>query len=266
MKLSISNIAWAAENDDYVYRLMKKYNFSGLEIAPSRIFAVNPYDQLEEAENWAKKLKRTFGFAVSSMQSIWYGRAEGIFNSVQEREELLFYTKKAIDFAARADCRNLVFGCPKNRIVPEHMSAKMTEEIAVLFFRELGEYACSKGTVIGIEANPSIYGTNYINTTSEALELIELVDSDGFRLNLDVGCMIQNGENVGILEGKAHLINHVHISEPGLAVIQKRRLHTELMRVLKEDNYRGFISIEMAKLVNVDELEKVMEYVRSMVL
>ena len=45
-----------------------------------------------------------------------------------------------------------------------------------------------------MEANPAIYNTNYINTTQEALDLIREVGSDGFRLNLDVGTMLENGE------------------------------------------------------------------------
>ena len=38
MNLSISNIGWPAELDSQVYALMKKHGYSGLEIAPTRIF------------------------------------------------------------------------------------------------------------------------------------------------------------------------------------------------------------------------------------
>ena len=43
--LSISNIAWGSELDDSVYTLMKKYQFSGLEIAPTRVFPKTPYEK-----------------------------------------------------------------------------------------------------------------------------------------------------------------------------------------------------------------------------
>ena len=46
MKLSVSNIGWKMEEDEYVYSLMKKYGYSGLEIAPTRIFPEAPYDCL----------------------------------------------------------------------------------------------------------------------------------------------------------------------------------------------------------------------------
>jgi len=51
--LAISNIAWSADQDKDVYELMKKYGFSGLEIAPTRIFPVAPYEDLNAAAVWA---------------------------------------------------------------------------------------------------------------------------------------------------------------------------------------------------------------------
>ena len=65
-----------------------------------------------------------------------------------------------------------------------------------LVWQELGAYAAKKGTAIGMEANPPIYHTNYVNDTGSALQLIEEVDEKGFLLNLDVGTMIQNKEAV----------------------------------------------------------------------
>ena len=174
MKLSISNIAWKSEDDFKVYKLMKKYEYKGLEIAPTRIFSEQPYKKLTEAKIWYEELNKKYGFTISSMQSIWFGRQENIFNSVDERKILEKYTKQAIDFAATIGCKNLVFGCPKNRNLIEGSN----EEIAVDFFKLLGNYAYEKGTTIGMEANPTIYNTNYINDTKSALELIKKVDSN----------------------------------------------------------------------------------------
>ena len=259
MKLSISNIAWVKENDALVYGLMKKYGFRGLEIAPTRIFPERPYDQNAEAEVWIKQLKSAYGFCVPSMQSIWFGRQEKIFGTSEERRILLYYTKKAIDFAAAIDCTNLVFGCPRNRNLP----AGADESTAIAFFKEIGDYAYSKGTIIGMEANPPIYNTNFINSTEAAFDLIEKVDSDGFLLNLDLGTMIQNEEDVSGLTGKVSLINHVHISEPGLKPIEERLIHTELKALLEKESYDGFISIEMGKVDDIGILEDRMAYVRG---
>ena len=119
MKLSISNIAWSSKQDETIYDLMKQYGFTGLEIAPTRWFTKNPYDHLPEACEEYYCLNQKYGLQISSMQSIWYGRNENIWSSDEDREKLTEYTKKAIDFASALRCKNLVFGCPRNRDRPE---------------------------------------------------------------------------------------------------------------------------------------------------
>ena len=129
------------------------------------------------------------------------------------------------------------------------------------FFKVLGDYAASIETVIGMEANPIIYNTNYINDTRAAIELIRKVNSDGFKLNLDVGTMIYNQEDIDELVGNVGLINHVHISEPGLKPIESREIHSKLKDILLSEGYMGFVSIEMGKVDNAEILEETTKYI-----
>ncbi len=259
MRLSVSNIGWGMEQDIMVYELMKKYGYSGLEIAPTRIFPNSPYEEKARAREWKEKLEREYGFVIPSMQSIWFGRKEKLFGTEEERQILGDYSRKAIDFAAAIDCKNLVFGCPGNRNLPENAD----EDRGRLFFRALGDYALERGTAIGMEANPPIYDTNYINRTCSALELVKNVGSKGFLLNLDVGAMIWNGEETDELKGCGHLISHVHISEPNLAPVRERKLHRDLSRFLRGEGYQGFVSVEMGRVEELSVLEDSLRYIRS---
>lgn len=259
MKLSISNIAWDTINDDKIYDMIKKYKFKGLEIAPTRILKESPYDKLEEIKFWKDEIKEKYDLEISSMQSIWFGRTENLFNSKEEEDVLVDYTKKAIDFANIIECKNLVFGSPKNRNVNEGKDSKNEIEI----FRILGEYAKRKNTVIGMEANPIIYNTNYINNTESALELIKKVNSKGFLLNLDFGTILSNDEDLKILIGNVKYINHVHISEPQLKIIKKRDIHKKLKKILLNENYEKFISIEMSKIDDIKKIENVIKYIKE---
>lgn len=260
MRLSISNIAWEQNVDEQMYELMQLLSYNYLEIAPTRIFPEAPYSRIAEAENWAQKLIANYGLLVSSMQSIWFGRTENIFNSNYERQILIDYTKKAIKFAESINCKNLVFGCPKNRILPDTIDAN----IVIPFFKIIGDYAYEHNTVIGLEANPTIYNTNYINSTLSAIELIKLVKSPGFKLNLDIGTMIANNEDVKVIENNVDLINHVHISEPYLGKIQNRPIHNDIASLLSKNNYNKCISIEMKKGCTVPELAEIMKYVKKL--
>jgi len=258
MKLSISNIAWAKEQDQHMYAFLKDSNFSGIEIAPTRIFEKNPYDKLEEAQQFAVELKKEFGLQISSMQSICYGITESIFGTVEERQVLVEYTKKAIDFASVINCKNLVFGCPKNRIIGENQM-----DVAVAFFSELGQYAQQKGTVLALEANPVIYGTNFINTTKQSFDFVKEINCEGLKVNFDFGTFLFNEEKITTIEKQLNLINHIHISEPYLEEIQPREIHKELSKMLIENGYDKFVSIEMKNLNAIEKAESIVNYTKE---
>lgn len=259
MKLSISNIAWAAENDEYMYKYLAEEGIKGLEIAPTRIYCEAPYEKLYEAKVFADRLKAEYGLEISSMQSIWYGRAENMFSSSEERQALISYTKKAIDFAHVIGCNNLVFGCPKNR----NITSMDQYCIAVEFFATLGEYAESKNTVIAIEPNPTIYNTNFINTTEQAFELVKEINSPGIMVNLDLGTVIHNNECMQNIYKNISLVNHIHISEPYLEKIQERDLHKALEKALKSMDYDKYVSIEMKYLNDSISVKDTIKYVKG---
>lgn len=260
MRLSISNIAWEANQDKALYQEMRRSGYSGLEIAPTRLFSEHPYSRQKEASFWAGDLYAGYGITVSSMQSVWYGRKERLFGTEEERNILLSYTMEAIDFAQAIACRNLVFGSPVNR----NLKAGEDAEAAIPFFRKLGDYAASHGTVLSLEANPSVYRTNFMNTTKEAIEIARKVDSEGIRVNLDLGTVICNGEKLQELGKDWKWIHHIHISEPYLKPVQPGKIHKELAELLAACNgYGGYLSIEMGKGLSVEEIAAVMKKVRD---
>lgn len=243
MKLAASNIAWDDLQDEKMYSLLQQLGFCGLEAAPTRLFPVDPYSHIQEAKDFRKKLQRLYGLQIVSLQSIWYGRQEHLFGSQEEWQALLKYTYQAIDFAAALGCANLVFGCPKNRILPENGTTAAAEE----FFSLVGEYAKVRGTVFSLEANPPIYGTNFINSTDEAVAMVQKINQEGFRVNFDFGTVLANKESLDIVKENLQYIQHIHISEPWLAPVQITRQHEELAEILSRQKYAGFVSLEMKK-------------------
>jgi sugar phosphate isomerase/epimerase len=188
-----------------------------------------------------------------------FGKTERLFHSEEERRRLLNYTKKAIDFASSINCTNLVFGSPKNRIIESDSQM----HLAISFFKELGEYACKKKTTVSIEANPAIYGTNFINNTKQALSLVKQVGSSGFMVNLDLGTIIQNNEKLEDIVDSLNLINHIHISEPQLVAIKERALHVKLAAELKKADYNKYVSIETKNTDSLEEIKSSISYLKK---
>lgn len=257
MRLAASNIGWSSAEDPIVLGRMAQKGFSGLEIAPTRLFPEEPYRRLDEAKEYSAGIREAFGLSICSMQSIWFGRKEKVFGSTKEAEALLSYSEAAARFAAAAGCRNLVFGNPSNRVKGDGYSW----EKAVSFFAELGKVGQREGVIFAVEPNPPIYGTDFLNATLEAAQLIREVASPALRLNLDFGTVIENGESLVALESVIDIVNHVHVSEPNLAPIRPRSGHRDLARLLSDSGYAGYVSIEMKKAEGASAMLDAIDYV-----
>lgn len=252
MKLCASNIAWTKEYDEIIYKFMSNNGFSGIETTPSR------YENVKDAENFALSLKKNYDLEVVSMQSIFYGINLRIAENRQERKKLDEYMNNALILADVMNCRNIVFGCPKNRKINSTEEKIIVEE----FLINAADNAKKFGIIIAFEANPKIYDCNFINTTSEAFELLTRINHPNLRLNLDFGTIIENHENLAFINKYSLLINHVHISEPYLEQIKPRKEHQELREILEKIHYDKYISIEMKKQ-EINQTENIMKYIRS---
>lgn len=258
MKLSVSNIAWSAEDDEEMYGFLSDNGFYGLELAPTRLYPENPYNHLTEAKEFSTWILNRYGLCISSLQSIWYGRKEHIFSSAEDRAALVAYTKQAVDFAVAVGCPILVFGCPHNRSIPDGLD--QPEIIAADFFNEIADYAYSCGIIIALEPNPPIYGTNFINETRAAFDFSRRLNNSGLRVNVDVGTMIHFNEPVALILDNIELVNHIHLSEPKLVPLEERTLYKEVLEL----PFEKFFSIEMCNCGDIMTLKRTIEYISGL--
>jgi sugar phosphate isomerase/epimerase len=220
MKLAISNIGWGREVDDSMYQLLSEVGIEGLEIAPSRIWDTPEDVTKDEALSLKRKLTK-YGLSVVAFQSLFYNKSCSIFSG-----EGMLHLMKMIDLASYFGKIALVVGSPKNRNCNDM-------GMAVNFFRSLNSYANNRVTLC-IEPNPVEYGTNFINTTREA---VKFARKAGIKINLDCGAIILNGENTRV---DVKDIGHVHLSEPYLAPLS----NFEMFRGVMELDFDGWYSIE----------------------
>lgn len=254
MRLAASNIAWATEERQDAYRALSDAGFQGLEIAPGLFLgaAADPIDPPEQVLRAAMAEVHDFGLALVSMQSLLFGvEGAALFGDVDERARFTHGMSRAVTLAGRLGIPNLVFGSPRQRIVPDGMQPQQARELAIETFRALGDQALAAGTVISIEPNPAQYGTNFLNTLQAAAEFVDAVDHAGITLILDLGAMHMNDAYSAlpdILLRMTTLISHVHVSEPHLGPAPDPA--TDLMplfEALQSRSYVGAVSIEMRR-------------------
>lgn len=259
MKISVSNIGWENIYEEKVLKHLSEKRYDAIEIAPTAIIPNNPYENTNIAQEYLKRIKKDYNLSICSMQSIWFGIKGNIFNN-NDLEDLIKYTYKAIDFANSINCRNLVFGCPKNR---NKDNINDNNDVAIEFFNSICKYALDKNVVIALEPNPTIYGTNFINTTKEAFDFVKKINIPSFKVNVDFGTIIENKEDLEDIYTNISLVNHIHISEPFLNKVEKRIMHEEFIKRVLELGYNNYFSIEMKKTDNINDLIEVIDYLEE---
>lgn len=258
MRLSVSNIAWLNREEDDMLGLLKSNGFEGLEIAPTGIWPDVAGITEKEALRYRSHVNDR-GIRIIAMQSLLYGHPElQVFDSPENRARTLAHLRECIDLGARLGVRAFVFGSPRNRAM-QGVPGSDHWRIAADFFREIGTYAHEKGASFCIEPNPAVYGTNFINTTTEAIDFVRSVDNPGLKVNVDTGTILLNREDYrAILDREAmDSIGHVHVSEPFIGPIQSMETHKGISDILKCHDYRGAVSIEMKKVSETDNSENV---------
>lgn len=246
MRIAASNLAWDPDEDAQVALLMRSLGVEGLEIAPTRIWesplSSSSRERLEYKERWAVR-----GITIVSLQALLFGRPELVlFESAASRTATLEFLKGMIELAADLGAARLVFGSPRNR-ARGTMTAREADEIALPFFRAIGDFAVEAGVVFCLEPNPVQYDCDWITTLDEGHRFAVEVAHEGIALNADTGGITLAGEDPSVVIPRAiGSIGHFHISEPNLAPIGRGTVaHRSFAEALRASGYGGWVSVEM---------------------
>lgn len=263
MKLAVSNIAWAQDEEAAVAQALAAEAVEFVEIAPTKVFhdplSTRAQDRSRYSRFWADH-----GITIVAFQSMLFGRPElQLFGAADTRRELVSTLVRFVELAGQMDVGRLVFGSPKNRIVPPGMGNSEAQIIAVDVFSEIAEAAVANGTEFCIEPNPTAYECNFVTTASEGLALVEEVDHPGFGLHLDAAGMTLSGDSPSkSIENADARLRHFHASAPYLGALEDKTVaHAEAAASLASLRYDKFVSIEMRPSAEVDAAEYVVNAV-----
>ena len=183
----------------------------------------------------------------------WYGCH--IADILQTRGFKVLLLEKAGHLFAGASGKNQFrlhagFHYPRSSITRSQIRGQLYGDcfdIACSWFRRLGRSAHEKGVTIGIEANAKEYGCDFCFTTSQAAELVRVIDCPGVKLLLDTANMhLANDDVDSCIVSNKDIICHVQVSEPGLTNFESPVVnHAAVAKALVQIGYDGTLSIEM---------------------
>jgi D-psicose/D-tagatose/L-ribulose 3-epimerase len=246
MRLAISNIAWDTGEDDAVAALLRRYGVDAVDIAPGKYFPdparALPTEISRVRDAWAFR-----GIQLTGMQALLFGTdGLNLFGPPESQRAMLRHLEAVCRIGSGLGATRLVFGSPRNRD-RGGLGDEEAADIAVRFFRRLGDIAEKEGVSICLEPNPARYGCNFMTSTDETARVVAAVGHPAIRMQLDTGALTVNREDPGKAIGDhASLIGHVHASEPDLVPLGQggtdhRAVGEALSRVLPSH----IVSIEM---------------------
>lgn len=252
MKFAVSNIAWSYAERLDAYAILRDHGFTALEVAPGLLFAEerDPFVPCAEGVRCRLLELERFGLELVSVQSLLFG-VEGadLFGSSTGRKRLETGLSRAIEFAGRLGIGNLVFGSPKQRIVPPGLSAKAVTTRVKEVFGRLGDLAAANSTHLALEPNAPAFGTNFMTTLGETIAVVRDVDHPSVTLNFDTGAlyMTEGYANVATrMAEAARYVSHVHLSAADLAPAPVSEADAcALLNALAAVGYDRAVSIEM---------------------
>jgi sugar phosphate isomerase/epimerase len=206
-KIGVSIIAIPtalSKNRRHFETLCQIYGIDYFEIAPT-IFQPS-WNQIFAAPQASYHLGYSF-------QSVTYGLD---FNIFLDRDIATAHMTRVIQLAEAQKIKVIVFGCPKNRLVPSSWNLNDAIESAAIFFRLLGDQCTT--VAICVENNSCQYGCNFLTTPQETSEFVRLVNHPRIQWMMDVGNAVMEGLSVvdiqECIQKNVDILGHVHVSEP----------------------------------------------------
>jgi D-psicose/D-tagatose/L-ribulose 3-epimerase len=241
MQLGISTWVWTSPaTTDVLETLLPHIASLGFDVIELPIETVGQFDVARAGE-----LARAHGLDVSVCAVIGPGRDLLLAG---EADEGVRYLRSCIDVAQALGSPTVagpfysaVGRCWRSTAEER---ARDVEQVARTL-RAVGEYAADRGVTLGVETL-NRFETSFLNTTAQAIELIERVDHPSVGLALDVFHLGIEEKHVGdALRAAGRRLVHLQVAEndrgtPGTGSLPWR----DVAKALHEIEYTGRVVIE----------------------
>ena len=265
MIFSVSNLGWNKSQNTEVLKFLHSKKVKHLEYSPSRLSNFHEDKTNKQILYYYRKKN----FCLLSAQSLLFGYKNSfIFGSKIQRENFSRNLKNSLKKIKCFKTKIVIFGSPANKKSFDK-GKSILDKIALKEFKKISQICKKFKIVFCLEANPKIYNCDYLIQTRDALRIVKQINSNYFKINLDIGTIIANKEHLQFLNKKnIKYIGHVQISVPYLKSILSKKLYLKkifiVIKLLKKLKYQKNISLETLNL-STRELKKNINYILKLI-
>ncbi len=247
MKYAICNETFEGWDHERVCRFVGELGYQGLELAP---FTLAPRITDVSAEERARLRAAAERHGVTLIGLHWLlAKTQGLQLTSPDagvRQKTAGYLAELARCCHDLGGSILVFGSPAQRRVPDGASRAQAVDYAVeTFARAKTAFEDARVTLCLEPLSPP--EADFINTTAEALEIIDRLGHPSFALHLDVKAMATESEPAPeLIRRHAARTGHFHANDvnrrgPGFGSTD----FVPIFRALHQSGYAGWVSVEV---------------------
>jgi sugar phosphate isomerase/epimerase len=251
MKFGSCNEMFEGWDLERQFRFLAETGYKGIELAPftiaKSVTEVPPARRSEIAS-----LARRYGVEVIGLHWLLVG-PDGMYITdpdAEVRRRTVEYLKELMRFCADVEGKVMVFGSPKQRNVQPGVTREQARDWLIEGFSAALPVAEQAGVTLCLEPLPPP-DCNFIQTTREAIDVIDAIHHPNLRLVLDVKSMCGEQALTGdaipdIIRRAAPYVGHVQANDANLGYPGSGDVDfVPIFAALKEVGYDGFVSIEV---------------------
>ncbi len=247
MKFAICNEIFQGWKIEETLAQAAKAGYDGVEIAPFTL-ANSVTDISSDERQRIRDAAARNSIEIAGIHWVLV-KPEGLYMNHPDRsirERTADYFCELVDFCADLGGTRMVVGSPKQRNILPEVSPEQAREWAGETFRNAVRHGEARGVTLCFEPLASAE-TNFINTAAEAIQFVQRLNSQKFKIILDVKAMCSESKPIPriIRESWPHFA-HFHANDknlkgPGFGEVDFR----PIAAALKEVGYDGFVSVEV---------------------
>jgi sugar phosphate isomerase/epimerase len=247
MKYAICNETFEGWEHLRICRFIADLGYTGIELAPFTL-APTVSDVSRDQRRQLREQAEACGIQVVGLHWL-LARTEGLCLTAPDaatRDRTAGYMGELARYCKDLGGTTLVLGSPQQRHIPQGCTrADAFANAADTLSRALPRIA-DEGVLLCLEPL-STQETDFINTCTEAVELLDHIGHPNLVLHLDVKAMASEQTPIADLIGRyLPRTGHFHANDanrrgPGFGAID----FVPIMRALKRGKYEGWISVEV---------------------
>lgn len=241
MNLALSNLAWDY-GDDSIFENLKSNDIELIEFVFTKLCN---WDSLNDnlIYDFLKKIN-SHNLKIKSVQSLFHNIN---CNTICDYSVVIPHFEKLIHYCKILSCEILVLGSPNLR----NLNNSSQNDLSKVFL-QLDRMLRNTNIQISIEPNSKLYGGNFFFNVLEIINFIEGNKLKNVKTMIDTHNLINEGFLPEIeLINNFKFINHIHISENNLDVLNDIKFHQKFSKTLKKIGYEKIITYEVKKQNNV---------------